>query len=154
MEQLPPMMDYNIRHGRTYMYFKGEPLYPFGYGLSYSRFRYSGLKLSSRQLEADGKITVSFNVTNVGPYAGEEVAQLYVRHTDSKVERPGKELRGFQRVSLQANQTKTVQIQLPAHRLTYWNEAAKKWEFERDHLEFLVGASSSDIRLHDSISAQ
>lgn len=66
IDQLPPMMDYNIRHGSTYMYFKGEPLYPFGFGLSYSTFRYANLKTSSAQLEKDGTITVSVDVTNTG----------------------------------------------------------------------------------------
>ena len=88
LEQLPPMMDYNIRHGRTYMYFKGKPLYPFGYGLSYTTFEYSDLKTSSPTLARDGSLTVSVNVRNTGKRAGDEVVQLYVKHQQSALEHP------------------------------------------------------------------
>src|SRR6185295_4035300 len=71
LDQLPPMMDYNIRNGRTYMYFKGDPLYPFGYGLSYTSFEYSKLKLSGSSVPANGAITVRFDVTNTGKRDGE-----------------------------------------------------------------------------------
>src|SRR5271168_995989 len=110
VDQLPPSMDYNIRDGYTYMYFKGEPLFPFGYGLRYVAFKYSNIKTSSPQLAKDGSVTVSVNVTNTGSMAGDAVAQLYVKHLKSKVERPIEELKGFQRVTLNPNETKTVQI--------------------------------------------
>ena len=84
VDQLPPMMDYNIRDGRTYMYFKGDPLYPFGFGLSYTTFKYSNLKTSSPQLAKDGTVTVSVDVTNTGAVAGDAVAQLYVKHLKSR----------------------------------------------------------------------
>ena len=80
LDQLPPMMDYNIRDGRTYMYFKGEPLYPFGFGLSYTTFRYSNLKTSTPSAAADGTVTVSVDVTNTGARTGDAVVQLYVKH--------------------------------------------------------------------------
>src|SRR5450432_2186338 len=73
IDDLPPMMDYDIRHGRTYMYFKGEPLYPFGYGLSYTTFDYSNLHSSADALSAADKITVTVDVRNTGSRAGEEV---------------------------------------------------------------------------------
>ena len=95
LEQLPPMMDYDLRHGRTYMYFEGEPLFPFGYGLSYTTFAYSGLRTSAPRMGPDGEVTVSVDVKNTGARAGDEVVQLYVRHEGSKVERPRKELRGL-----------------------------------------------------------
>ena len=95
LNQLPPMMDYNIRHGRTYMYFKGKPLYPFGYGLSYTTFEYSDLKTSAPTLAKDGSLTVSVNVRNTGNWAGEEVVQLYTKHQKSALEHPIQELRGF-----------------------------------------------------------
>src|SRR2546423_11012273 len=98
LEQLPPMMDYDIRHGRTYMYFKGEPLYPFGYGLSYTSFSYSNLRTSAGSLSQKGSLTVSLNVKNTGSRAGEEVVQMYVKHLNSAVARPMKELKGFKRV--------------------------------------------------------
>ena len=117
LEQIPTMMDYNIRHGRTYMYFKGEPLYPFGYGLSYTTFNYSNLKTSTGTLGKDGTVTVSVDVQNSGKVAGEEVVQLYVKHLQSKVERPLRELRGFRRVAIQPGQTRTVELALPANSL-------------------------------------
>ena len=98
LDQVPPMMDYNIRNGHTYMYFKGEPLYPFGFGLSYTTFEYSNLKTSAPSLSAKGSIDISVDVKNTGARAGDEVVQLYVKHVGSAVERPNKELRGFKRV--------------------------------------------------------
>lgn len=95
INQLPEMMDYDIRNGRTYMYFKGKPLYPFGYGLSYTTFSFSNLKTSSDYLNANGEIMVTIDITNTGKVVGDEVAQLYVTFLDSKVERPLKQLKGF-----------------------------------------------------------
>ena len=118
LDQLPPMMDYNIRDGRTYMYFKGEPLYPFGYGLSYTTFKYSNLRTSSSELAKDGTVIVSVDVTNTGSRAGDAVVQLYVKHQNSKVERPREELKGFQRVGIQPGETKTVQMTLKGSALS------------------------------------
>lgn len=109
-DQLPPMMDYNIRHGRTYMYFKDEPLYPFGFGLSYTAFSYSNLKTSAAEMGGVGSLTVSVDVTNTGDRLGDEVVQLYVKHLGSKVERPRQELKGFKRVTIKPHETQTVQI--------------------------------------------
>ena len=119
LDQVPTMMDYDIRNGRTYMYFKGEPLYPFGYGLSYTTFAYSNLR--SPDLAKDGMVVVAVNVQNTGKVAGEEVVELYVKHLDSAVPRPGKELRGFQRIALKPGERKMVEIPLLAKTLAYWN---------------------------------
>jgi len=146
LDQLPPMMDYNIRDGRTYMYFKGEPLYPFGFGLSYTTFAYSNLKTSSSTLDRNGSLTVSLDLTNTGGRAGDEVVQLYVKHLNSKVPRPAKELKGFQRVTLQAGEKKTVEIALPAKLLAEWNPSQQAFEVEADKIQIMVGASSADIR--------
>jgi beta-glucosidase len=147
VDQLPPMMDYNIRHGRTYMYFKGDPLYPFGYGLSYTTFAYANLKTSSKELASDGSVTVSVDVTNTGSQMGDEVVQLYVKHPKSKVERPGEELKGFQRVTLKPNETKTVQIPLKASTLAYWDEKQGRLKVEAEPVSVMVGSSSKDIKL-------
>jgi beta-glucosidase len=119
IDDLPPMMDYNIRNNRTYMYFKGQPLYPFGYGLSYTTFAYSNLRASSSSVAGDGQVTVSVKVRNTGKRDGQEVVQLYVKHMGSKVERPIKEFKGFERVALKAGETKTVRIPLEAKDLAY-----------------------------------
>ena len=151
MDQLPAMMDYNIRNGHTYMYFKGEPLYPFGYGLSYTTFDYSKLKLSAEKLKTDGEITVSVTVWNTGKRSGDEVVQLYVKHLNSKVERPLKELKGFKRVTLKPNESRVVEIPLKAETLAYWNIAKHRFVVEPDQVQIMVGTSSSDIKLKETI---
>jgi beta-glucosidase len=151
MDDLPPMMDYNIRHGRTYMYFKGEPLYPFGYGLSYTTFAYSNLRTDAPRLAKDGMVTVSADVRNTGQRDGQEVVQLYASHLGSKVERPIRELKGFQRVALKAGETKTIQFLLRAKDLAYWDAPEKQWVVEDDKVNLMVGASSADARLQQTI---
>jgi beta-glucosidase len=152
LDQLPPMLDYNLRHGRTYMYFKDEPLFPFGYGLSYTTFRYANLKTSAATMPRDGETTVSVDVQNTGEKAGDEVVQLYVKHAGSKVTRPVKELRGFQRVSLQPHQTKTVRMKLKADSLAYWDERAGRFVVEEEPIRILVGASSTDTRMETVVT--
>ncbi len=152
LSQLPPMMDYNIRHGRTYMYFKGKPLYPFGFGLSYTTFQYSNLKTSTSKLDKNGEVTVSVDVKNTGSRAGDEVVQLYVKHQGSKVERPEKELKGFKRVTLNAGEVQTVNLKLSASALAYWNAAKKGFVVEKEPVELMVGSSSADIRLQKIIN--
>jgi beta-glucosidase len=151
IDQLPPMMDYDIRHGRTYMYFNGSPLYPFGFGLSYTRFRYSGLRTDSPTLAADGSIDISLNVSNVGARDGEEVVQLYSELPDSKVLRPRRSLQGFRRIAIKAGETKEMHFTLAARQLAYWDETAHRYIVEAGKVRLLVGASSSDIRLRRTI---
>ena len=152
LDQLPPMMDYDIRHGRTYMYFRQKPLYPFGHGLSYTTFAYSNLRTSSEQLQRDGEITVSVDVRNTGSRAGDEVVQMYVAHVNSKVERPIEELKGFKRIALQPGETKTVRLPLKASTLAYWNSARGAFEVEPDQVNVKVGSSSADIKLQQVVS--
>jgi beta-glucosidase len=151
IDQLPPMMDYDIRHGRTYLYFRGEPLYPFGYGLSYTTFKYSDLKISSPALGREGTATVRVRLTNTGNRAGEEVVQMYVRHIGSKVERPIKELKGFRRIGLQPGESTTVELPLPPKSLVYWNEDRHAFEVEADKIEVMVGGSSDNLPLKETI---
>jgi beta-glucosidase len=151
LDQLPPMMDYNIRDGRTYMYFKGEPLYPFGYGLSYTTFKYANLRTSSPQLAKDGAVTVSVDVTNTGSRAGDAVVQLYVKHLGSKVARPGEELKGFKRVGIQPGETKAVEIPLRASALGYWDEKISGFRVEAEPIRVMVGNSSADVQLSTEV---
>jgi beta-glucosidase len=122
LDQLPPMMDYDIRHGRTYMYFKGEPLYPFGYGLSYTSFQYAHLWMHAG--------TVGVDVTNTGKVAGDEVVQLYAQRAGTK------QLKGFQRVALKPGETRTVQMPLPQ---------------AEPGTQIVVGGSSADERLRMAV---
>jgi beta-glucosidase len=147
LEQLPPMVDYDIRHGRTYMYFRETPLYPFGYGLSYTTFAYSNLKVNRNGESID----VSVALKNTGKREGDEVVQLYVKHLDSKVARPLKELKGFTRVHLAPQEEKIVKISVPLSRLAYWNAEIDRWVVEKDQIETTVGGSSTDARLRKTI---
>ena len=144
-DQLPPMMDYNIQHGRTYMYMKSKPLYPFGFGLSYTSFKYAGIKTSPDTLAKDGEVSVSVDVTNTGSRDGDEVVQMYVRHLGSKVERPIKELKGFERVAVPHGETRKVTFNLKAKDLAYWDEAGNRWVVEAEPVEIQVGGSSADV---------
>jgi beta-glucosidase len=121
LDQLPPMMDYDIRHGRTYTYFKGEPLYPFGFGLSYTSFQYSHLRYHAG--------TVGLDVTDTGKRPGDEVVQLYVQRAGLK------QLRGFQRVSLKPHEKRTVEMPLKAEPGT----------------RIAVGGSAADERLQMAV---
>jgi beta-glucosidase len=154
LDQLPPMMDYNIRDGRTYMYFKSEPLYPFGYGLSYTTFKYSNLRASSSQLAKDGTLTISVDVTNTGSRSGDDVVQMYVKHLGSKVARPREELKGFQRVTVQPGETKTVQIPLKASTLAWWDGKLPGFRVEAEPIRVMIGNSSSDIQLTTEVRVQ
>ncbi|MFD2634017.1 glycoside hydrolase family 3 C-terminal domain-containing protein [Pedobacter mendelii] len=148
---LPPMMDYNIRNGRTYMYTKAEPLYPFGYGLSYTTFKYANLKTSKLKLSDNETLMVSVDVTNTGSREGDEVVQLYVQHLQSKVDRPMKELKSYQRITLKPNETRSVNLPLKASALAYWDIKSQKFIVEKDKLVLLIGSSSSDIKARKSI---
>lgn len=150
--QLPRMSDYNIRNGRTYMYFKGEPLYPFGFGLSYSEFEYSNLSPAQREAKSGETVTVSVDITNNGEMDGDEVVQLYVQYPGSRVERPLKQLKGFERVHIGAGETRTVQIEMEVDELSYWNTDAGGYVLEKGPVKLLVGASSADIRQETSIT--
>jgi beta-glucosidase len=130
------------------MYLRDTPLYPFGYGLSYTTFAYRDLKPS---FSSNGQIDVSVAVKNTGRRAGDEVVQLYVKHLDSAVQRPLKELKAFTRVHLAPQEEKTVTLALPASRLAYWNAETDRWVVEKDQIEITVGGSSTDARLRKTI---
>ncbi len=148
---LPPMMDYNIRDGRTYMYAKQKPLYAFGFGLSYTSFAYSKLRVSAPVLKRGETATVSVEVKNTGSREGDEVVQMYVSHEGSKVARPVEELEGFARVSLKAGESKTVTLPLAAKALAYWDDAAKAFVVEKDRVVVKVGGSSDDLPLKATV---
>jgi beta-glucosidase len=154
VDDLPPMMDYDIRKGRTYMYFKGQPLYPFGFGLSYTRFEYSNLRTSADAVNAAGEIVVGVDVKNTGTRAGDEVVQMYVTHLNSGVERPIKELRGFERIPLQPNETRSVRLPLKGTDLTYWDAGQHSFVVEPGRVNIQLGASCADVRLEKTIEVK
>ena len=142
---LPELLDYNIRNGRTYMYFKGKPLYAFGHGLSYTTFKYNAVETNSENITKNGEIKVTVAVTNTGNKDGDEVIQLYVKQLNSKVERPEKELKAFQRVFFKAGETKNVSLTLKAKDLEYWNTAKQQFELEKNTIEIQIGSASDNI---------
>ena len=150
MEQLPPMMDYDLRHGRTYLYSKQAPLYPFGFGLSYTSFGYSNLAVAQQ-----GKsINVQITVANTGQRDGDEVVQLYISHENSTVSRPVEELKAFRRVSLHTGEKQALTFDIPLTNLAYWDDAAHRFNVEQDRIDVRAGGSSTDIRLHQSLSVR
>jgi len=154
VDQLPPMMDYNIRDGRTYMYFKGEPLYPFGFGLSYTAFRFSNLRTSAAALAKDGTLTVSMDVTNTGSRAGDAVAQMYVQHLGTNADEPREALKGFKRVTLGPGETKTVEMPLKAAALAWWDEKLPGWRVESEPVSVMIGDSSANILLRTTVQVE
>ena len=143
---IPAFDDYRMA-GRTYRFFKGTPLYPFGHGLSYTSFAYKDLRASSETLSSNGTITVQATVTNTGRRAGDEVVQLYVEYPGSSVERPLRDLRGYTRVSLKPGESRTISFPLAASSLAYWNTERHGWVVEPGTVRLRVGASSADLRL-------
>ena len=144
--QLP--LYYNHKAGaRLYDYVEmdGKPLYSFGYGLSYSTFEYSNLKLLSGIMKANGKITASVTIKNTGKRDGTEIVQLHIKDKISTTERPIMELKDFARVELKAGESKTISFTIDRSKLEYWT-MNKKFEVEPGEFEAMVGASSADIR--------
>ena len=122
-------------------------MYPFGYGLTYTQFAYSGLKTEQDTYASDEVISLSVEVQNTGGRPADEVVQVYVHRIDGSVAWPEKELKAFARVSLQAGEKQTVQLNVPVKGLRYWDETSHTWKDDLCNIELLVGASSGDIRL-------
>lgn len=151
---LPHMMDYDITHGRTYMYFKEKPLYPFGYGLSYTRFNYSGTTLDDRVIERGDTLRVCFNLKNSGNMDGDEVVQLYVSARKHMDKDPIKQLKAFQRISLRKGETKKVELTVPYTELQVWDEKQNRFILPDKEMTLEIGASSSDIRLRTTFRTE
>jgi beta-glucosidase len=124
-----------------------KPLFPFGYGLSYTTFRYSNLKLSSPEIAPDGTVTASVDITNTGTREGAEVVELYVHDPAPKIDRPIRELKGFDKVDLKPGETKTVSIQVAPRAFAYCDVPGKQWKADAGTYDIEIAASSRDIRL-------
>lgn len=148
LDELPAFDDYDITKGRTYKYFKDDVLYPFGYGLSYTTFKYSDLQVS----DGEEEVTLTFRLKNTGKRTGDEVAQVYVKLPGRDEIMPIKELKGFERISLKSGESRMVQIKLRKDLLRYWDEAEGKFVYPSGNYNMMVGASSADIRLQRDVS--
>jgi beta-glucosidase len=154
IDQLPPMLDYNIRHGRTYMYDPHEPLWAFGHGLSYTTLEYSGLEAERSSIAEGESVGISVTVTNTGETDSDEVVELYVSFPGSRVERPAMALKGFRRVHIPAGESRRVTIPLDAGELCYWSKQEHAFVLEKGQVQLQLGASSRDIRLKGSLDVE
>ena len=148
---LPDFLDYSME-GRTYRYFRGTPLYAFGYGLSYTRFAYGKGKLSRKSMRTDGSVTLTVPVTNTGGREGDEIVQVYVKALDYP-EAPIKDLRGFQRVHLKAGETAKAVITLTGESFEYYDPSIDELSPRKGHYQILYGSSSreSDLQCLDFV---
>jgi beta-glucosidase len=160
VDQIPSIYSYALRptgpNGRTYMYYNGTVSYPFGYGLSYTTFDFSNLRISNHRPSADDTIQASVDVTNTGSRDGNEIVQMYVNtpEADPSLERPIKRLEGFQKVFLAAGQTKTVTLPLKIADLAFYSEAHKRFEVDQGAYGIQISTSSADgdIQARDRIN--
>ena len=145
VDDLPPFEDYRME-GRTYRYFRGEPLFPFGYGLSYTTFEFDNLQIDRAEVGVEGQVAISVDVTNTGDRAGDEVVQLYVHHRSAVVPRPVKELKGFKRISMRPGERKTVTFTLFTNQLGFCDERTR-FVVQPGTIEVMVGSSSEHLPL-------
>jgi beta-glucosidase len=153
---LPDFHNYNIRAGRTYMYFEGAPLYPFGHGLSYTTFQYSSLQVTRSSLQPGGSLSVEMQLTNTGQRDGDEVVQFYVHVEGGTVQRPSQQLVAFERVHLAAGASQTLRFALSHDDLAlrYWDETKYAYVVEPGTVDLLLGSSSADIRLRHQVTLE
>jgi len=151
IDQLLPILDYNIRNGRTYMYKKYVSLFPFGYGLTYTSFSYSGLKTDKNSLVNNEVANLTFNLKNTGNFDSDEVAELYVSFPDSKVVRPRIALKGFTRTFVAKGEVVKVTIPIKATDLTFWDASKQAFVLEKGRVKYFIGSSSEDSRLQGEI---
>lgn len=126
-----------------------KPLFPFGFGLSYTTFKYDDLKLSSKQIAKNDKLIITLNVKNTGSVKGSEVVQFYVKDVQSSIDRPVKELKGFNKVSLNPGEEKNVEFTIDQKALSFFDPKLKDWNTESGEFEILIGSSSQDIKLKE-----
>ncbi len=129
-----------------------KPLFPFGYGLSYTTFEYSGIYLSSKEINKNDKLTVTLKLKNAGKVNGSEVVQLYIKDIQSTIDRPEKELKRFKKVYLKAGEEKTIEFALDKSALSFFDPKIKNWVAEAGEFEVLIGSSSKDIKLKEKFT--
>jgi len=144
----PAHGDNDVNYTSAYIDLPNSPKFAFGHGLSYTTFKYSNLKLSKKNMQKDGSITVTFDLQNTGKYAGEEVAQFYLRDLVSQPVRPIKELKGFEKVMLQPGETKTISFTINKQKLSFYNDQLQ-WITQPGDFRLMIGSASDDIRLED-----
>ncbi|MBI9036163.1 MAG: glycoside hydrolase family 3 C-terminal domain-containing protein [Bacteroidales bacterium] len=145
-DELPAFDDYSME-GRTYRFYKGKALFPFGFGLSYTDFEYTNLQLNNCTFNEPDSIKMNFTLSNTGDFDGEEVVQIYIRKMESAYSTSNKSLKNYQRVYIEKGRNKNIQMKIPIQTLEYWNIENQKYEIEKGRYEIQISASSEDIRL-------
>lgn len=146
LDELPAFDDYSVKN-RTYQYFEGKPLYEFGYGLSYTNFKYKKKSIT----QSNDTVDITFNLSNVGKYDGDEVAQVYVRYPETGTYMPLKQLKGFSRVHLKKGKSADITISIPKKELRYWDEKTRQFVTPTGEYVFQVGGSSENISIEETI---
>ena len=146
LDELPAFDDYSVKN-RTYQYFEGKPLYEFGYGLSYTNFKYKKKSI----MQSNDTVDITFNLSNVGKYDGDEVAQVYVRYPETGTYMPLKQLKGFSRVHLKKGKSADITISIPKKELRYWDEKTRQFVTPTGEYVFQVGGSSENISIEETI---
>lgn len=154
-EDLPHINDYGLKKqdtldgkGRTYMYFEESVRFPFGYGLSYTSYEYSGLKIEQKNIESGGTLKISVDVQNTGDVEGKEIIQLYIRKISKEIfgsNKPKRQLKGFEKISLKPMEKRTIKLEVPLKELTYWSNLSKRMEIEEGEYVAEVGGSSAQL---------
>ena len=146
LDELPAFDDYSVKN-RTYPHFEGKPLYEFGYGLSYTNFKYKKKSIT----QSNDTVDITFNLSNVGKYDGDEVAQVYVRYPETGTYMPLKQLKGFSRVHLKKGKSADITISIPKKELRYWDEKTRQFVTPTGEYVFQVGGSSENISIEETI---
>ena len=150
-------VEYNLYHGYRYFDKLGyKALFPFGFGLSYTTYKYNNLRLSKKSIKEDGELDVTFEVTNTGDMGGEEIVELYLGFESSTIDRPKKELRGFSRLSLEPGETKELTMKVRSIDTAYWDNDSGAWAIEPGDYRVYVGSSSrrEDLHLSDTFRVE
>ena len=154
IDDLLPILEYNIRKGKTYLYNPHEPLFAFGHGLSYTKFEYIDVNTDSKTIAKNGTLDLKIKVKNVGDFDSDEVVQIYASFPESKVKRPEIALKGFKRIHIPTGKTAEVNISIPADELKYWDVNKEKYVLEKGPIKLSIGRASDDLRLYSEIIAK
>ncbi|ANQ49550.1 family 3 glycosyl hydrolase [Flammeovirga sp. MY04] len=153
-DELPDFHDYNIQTGRTYMYYDGTPLYPFGFGLSYTSFDIEKMKVNAKKVNPQQDVIVTANVSNIGDMDGDEVVQLYIKSLNPTQQSPKKALKGFKKVHVAKGQKTSIQLQVPYEAFAHYDSVDNQFKVDEGAYEILLGNSSENILARHTVKVK